>query len=826
MNNPMLKKMQPHFIAVIIFLVVSVLFCKPVLDGNVLQQGDIIGWKGMAQNSFEYKEKNGHFPLWNPNLFSGMPNYQVAMEGKSILFPVTNAILYTLPKPINFFFLACICFYILCIALRARPVVAIFGALAFAFVTYNPVIISAGHESKMWAIAFMPLALAGLIYTFEKKYWLGFTLTTVGAYMEVGVNHPQISFYFFLVAVAVTISYLVIWIRQKDWKHIIITGGIAAIAAFIGVAGNALTLLTTSEYTKYSIRGGKGISIDGDSVTTSKSKGLDTSYAFEYSLGKAEAMVMMMPDAFGGSSSEPPGEKSHVVEKLVLKGIPENEAMQLASDPRQLSRYWGGIGGVGTAGPPYLGVITCLLALIGFVLYKKPLRWGLLAVSVLAILMAWGKYLPGFNTFLFNNLPLYNKFRAPSMTMVITQFTLPIMAVLSLQYLFYRDKSRELLKADFKKVLYAVGGLFAFIGIMYIAMDYSYLHDKELIAVDWDRSGTGEIGRLIVSGLKADRRSMFGGQLLRAIGFAIPVLGLLYLYMRNLVKPIVAVIVIMLISSIDLFVIGKEYLNEDNYVPYESSDNNFVQSAADKKILEDKDPDFRVFNMLGNPYTESRTSYFHKSIGGYHPAKLSIYQDVIEKYLSGNLNKNVLNMLNMKYAIQQDPQTGEAVVVNNPEAFGSCWLVKNVKVVENRVEAIKAIGTTNLKDTAIVDRSFTKNVVQPQWDSASSIRMTKFDNDAIEYEADCNGPQFAVFSEVYYPAGWNAYIDGKKTGYCNANYVLRGLSIPTGKHSIKFIFEPSSVKKGRSVMSIASFVILLIFIGGLYMELRQKRKTT
>jgi hypothetical protein len=352
------------------------------------------------------------------------------------------------------------------------------------------------------------------------------------------------------------------------------------------------------------------------------------------------------------------------------------------------------------------------------------------------------------------------------------------------------------------------------------------LHDREIIAADWDRSGTGEIGRLIVSGLKADRRSMFGGQLLRAIGFAIPVLVLLYMYMKNLVKPIVAVIVIMLISSIDLFVIGKEYLNEDNYVPDESADNNFVQSAANKKILEDKDPDFRVFNMLGNPYTESRTSYFHKSIGGYHPAKLSIYQDVIEKYLSANLNRGVLNMLNMKYSIQQDPQTGEAVAVNNPDAFGSCWLVKNVKVVENRVEAIKALGTTNLKDTAIVDKSFAKNIVQPQWDSVSSVKMTKFENDAIEYEADCSGPQFAVFSEIYYPAGWNAYIDDKKTDYCNTNYILRGLSIPAGKHKIKFVFAPASVKKGRTMMSIASFVILLIFIGGLFMSWRQNRKTT
>jgi hypothetical protein len=352
MKNPLLKKVLPHLIAVVIFLIVSVFFCKPILDGNVLNQGDIVGWKGMAQNAFEYKKIHGHLPLWNPNLFSGMPNYQVTMEGKSILPVFTNALLFTLPKPINFFFLACICFYILSLALRARPVVAVFGALAFAFVTYNPIIISVGHESKMWAITFMPLLLAGLICTYEKKYWLGLALTSLGTYLEIAVNHPQINFYFFLVAVAVTLSYLVMWIRQKDWKHLGISFCITAIGAIAGLAGNALGLLTASEYTKFTMRGGKDLSIAGDTVVAAKTSGLDTSYAFEYSLGKAEATVILMPNAFGGSSDKRAGEKSHVVEKLTAKGIPENQAIQLAET--QLPRYWGGIDGVGTAGPPYL----------------------------------------------------------------------------------------------------------------------------------------------------------------------------------------------------------------------------------------------------------------------------------------------------------------------------------------------------------------------------------------------------------------------------------------------------------------------------------------
>ena len=823
MKNPLLKKILPHLIAVSVFLVVSILFCKPVLEGNVLNQHDIIGWKGMAQNAFEYKEKNGHFPLWNPNLFSGMPNYQVAMDGKSILSPFTNIVLNTLPKPINFFFLACLCFYILCLAFRAKHVVAVFGALAFAFATYNPVIISAGHESKMWAITFMPLALAGLIYTFEKKYWLGLALTSFGAYLEIAVIHPQINFYFFLVAAAVTISYLIKWIRQKDWKHIAWAGGITAIAAITAVAGNTLTLLTTSEYAKYTMRGGKDITIEGDKVTSAKTSGLDTSYAFQYSLGKAEATVILMPNAFGGNSGKVLDENSKVLDKLVRRGVPENNALQIVSS---LPKYWGGVE-PSTSGPPYIGVIVCLLALIGFVLYKNPLRWGLLAVSVLAILMAWGKYLPGFNTFLFNNLPLYNKFRAPSMAMIITQFTFPIMAVLGLQYLLYRDKSRELLKADFKKILYAFGGLTAILLIMYVVMDYSSGIDKLILGNKWDNSGTDETGRLIVSGLKADRKAMFGGQVLRALGFIILVIGVLYMYIRNIIKPLVVALLFLAISSMDLLIVGNEYLNGDQYVSQdEITSTNFTPSAIDQQILLDKDADFRVFNMAGDRYNESRTSYFHKSVGGYHPAKLRIYQDVIEKYLSDRPNPAIVNMLNTKYVIIQDPQSGQSQLIPNSDAFGPCWLVKNVKIVANRVDAILALGNTNLKDTAIIELAFSKNVIQPQRDSASFIRMTKYDNDAIEYEANCNGPQFAVFSEVYYPLGWNAYIDEKKSIYFNTNYILRGLSIPTGKHTVRFVFEPASVKKGKSISFIASIFIALFLAGGLFMAWKKSRKET
>ena len=831
MKNPLLKKILPHFIAVVIFLVVSALFCKPILDGNVLNQHDNIGWKGMAQNSFEYNEKNGHYPLWNPNLFSGMPNYQIAMQGKSVMPDMLKIFTLGTPKPINFFFLACICFYILCLILRVRPVIGMLAAIAYAFSTYNPVIIAAGHDTQMQATALMPLILAGLISIYEKKYWLGFALTTYGAYQQIGVNHLQVTYYFFLIAVLVTIAYLVKWIKEKDWKHIGMAGGITIVAALIGLAGNALILKTTSEYAKYTMRGGKDISIDGDSVKAASTKGLDTAYAFEYSLGKAESITFIMPNAFGGFSRNMTGEGSNVVKKLVNKGIPESNAEQVA---QSMPKYWGKLY---TSGPAYLGVIICLLGLIGFVIVKSPLKWALLSATVLGICMSWGKYFPGFNTFLFEHLPLYNKFRSPPFAQVIPQLTVGISAALAMQQLFFGPK---LQKADFRKVLYTVAGLFALLGIIYMMMEYSSPVDGQIAQSISEQAKNDDIGRSVIAGLKADRQAMFGGQLLRALGLSLLAIGTIFAYYKNKIKAIVAVSILFVISSLDIFIVSNSYFSNEKepylsekddrklFIPKDDYDAaNFKKSQIDDQILKDKDPNFRVFNMpgteTGGPFSESKTSYYHKSVGGYHPAKLRIYQDIIEKYLSaGRPNPSVLNMLNTKYIIVQDPQSGQPGLITNPDVLGNCWLVKNVQVVKDRVAAIQTIGNINLKDTAIVDESFNKLVVQPQWDSASTIRMTKFDNDTIEYEASCNGPQFAVFSEIYYPLGWNAYLDGKKTDYCNVNYILRGLSLPSGKHAVKFVFEPASVKSGTSIMFMASILILIILLGGLYMHFRKE----
>jgi len=358
-------------------------------------------------------------------------------------------------------------------------------------------------------------------------------------------------------------------------------------------------------------------------------------------------------------------------------------------------------------------------------------------------------------------------------------------------------------------------------------MDYSSWFDQRVVQMYTDpKSGNSEIARTILSGMKEDRRAMFGGQLLRTFAFAAGVIGVLYLYLRNVLKPILVIILFGLITIIDLLVVDKEYLNADNYAsPDEISSQNFTPTTIDKQISQDKDPDYRVFNSAPDWTSESRTSFFHNSIGGYHPAKLRIYQDLIDKYFSQGIDRNILNMLNVKYMIYTDPKTNQQQLEPNPYAYGPCWLVKNVKTVDGPADEIQDIGTTNLRDTAIVQRTFSNAIVQPQWDSVASIRLAHFDNDTMIYSFTGTKPQFAVFSEVYYPFGWNAYLDDKKVEYCKADYVLRGLSIPSGQHTVKFIFEPSTYKKAVSIAYISSFLILILLLGGLVMEWRGHRKS-
>lgn len=815
------KKLLPHVFAIGIFLIIALIYCKPALEGKVLQQSDIVHWKGMAQNAFEYKEAHGHFPFWNTHLFSGMPNYHVAMESKSYLIDFNRILSLSLPKPANFFFLACLCFYILCMSLEVNIMIAVLGSLAYAYCTFDPIIVSIGHDTQMMSIAYMPALLAGLVTLYKKKYIIGLMITTLFASIEIGANHPQINYYFIIIAGFMTVAFIVKWIKENRWKHMFIALGLAILGGLIGVGNSAISLLTTSEYAKYTMRGGKTLESSGTELRQVKTTGLDVDYALSYSIAKSEFLTFLMPNAFGGSSSESFDENSKVVTALTEENVPENNAIQIAS---QLPRYWGGIVPL-TAGPVYFGAIICILFIIGLVMVKEEHRWWILAATVFSLMMAWGSYFLGFNELLLKYLPLYNKFRAPSMALVIPQLLFPLMAVLCLQQIFFSKNSKQDLQQNFKKILYVTGGVFAVLILMYLFNDYSSANDQQIIKSFAGQTGNDELGRSVIKGMIEERKSMFGGGIFRALIFTGVTLGALFLYIKGILKPAIIVTAFILINTIDLFAIDTKYLNSDNYVDADTyQSGNFNPTAADIEILKDKDVHYRVYNLSPDRFQESLTAYYHRCIGGYHPAKLRIYQDLIENQLSKN-NMSVINMLDTRYfMIPSQQQQNQYTVQRNDSAMGACWFVKEVKFVNGPVEEMKALDHFDPAKTAFVDNSF-KSVVSPVAiaDSSAKITLTSYDNDDIKYTTISKSNQFAVFSEVYYPAGWNAYIDGKKAEYCKTNYVLRGLSVPAGNHSIEFKFEPSSYYTGQTIIYIANGLLWISIIASLYLWWRQQQ---
>jgi hypothetical protein len=830
MKNISWKKIVPHAIAIGIFLLVAVIYCRPALEGQVLQQSDVVHWKGMAQDAFSYKEKHGHYPLWNTHLFSGMPNYQVTMEGHNLI-PDFGAILTLwLPRPASFFFLACLCFYLLSMTYGVNIFVAVLGALGFAYATYDPLIITVGHETKMMAMAYMPGLLAGLLLLYNKKYGWGMIVTALFAIMEMGAGHPQVTFYLLIVAGIMTVFYIVKWIRAGEIRHMVIALCLALLGGLIGVGNSALTLLTTYEYTKYTIRGGKTTEVTGENgeVKQVKTTGLDQDYAFSYSLRNDETLVLMMPDAFGGMPRQA-DESSKVVSALVAKGIPETSASQLAAS---LPRYWGGILPY-TAGPPYTGALICFLAVIGFAVLRGADRWWIATATVLMIFIAWGSYFSSFNVLLFKYVPMFNKFRAPSMALILPQMLLPLLAVLGLQEMFFSEDAQAKLKKNFKIVLYSGGGLFVLALLVYLFSSYGGGFDDQIYQgySNPQQGGSAELGRMIIDAMKAERKAMFGAGLMHAFWLGAVALLAVFAYVRNWVKPVIIVVVLIIVNTADLLMVDTKFLNSESFQDAQTAQSDvFAPTPADQQIMQDTDPHYRVLNLAsGDPFTDAITSYHHRSMGGYHAAKLSIYQDVLSDAFSsgkGGINMGVLNMLDVRYLevpTQQQPGAGVSVQ-RNPDALGAAWFVKNIQFVNGASTALKALNGFNPKDTAIVESAEqTLAGGQPQYDSTASIKLDSYDNDAIKYTTNTHAPQFAVMSEVYYPAGWNAYLDGKKTQYVNADYILRGIAVPAGQHTLEFKFEPASYRNGQIIVYITNVLFWLSVIASIFAIMWKKQ---
>jgi hypothetical protein len=836
MNSTVLKKALPHVIAILVFLIVAVIFCRPALEGKVVFQSDMLQYKGMAQQSFEYKEKHGHFPLWSESSFSGMPAYTIAMDHSAIyLGPVVSILSLGLPQPINFFFVACVCFYILMLVLRVNPWIGVLAALAYAYSTYDPVIVVTGHVTKMQAIAYAPGIFAGLFLLFQRKYIWGTVLMMLFFALQLSTNHLQIVYYTLLSLGVLTLFYIVYAFTQGQGKDAALAIVLACFAGLVGFGTSTLGNLPVQEYSKETMRGGRTELTNSSSKLESKS-GLSKDYAFGWSYGIGETMTLVVPNVYGGGSGgKEIGDNSKFAEQLTQEfSVPEETGLQYANG----SAYWGAQ--PFTSGPVYLGAIICFLAILGLVFVKGWQKWALLSIAVLGIVLSWGKNFSGLNYFLFDHFPFYNKFRAPAMALVIPQLVVPVLAALGLNELISSRQPRMEIWKGFRKAAYITGGMLVILIGFYFMADYSGARDSQLkeqfVQNKMQQLSQGKqagadvqqqavaTGNTLIKALQADRQSLYGSDLLRTILLIVAAAVLLGLYLKDKIKEFILLAGLIILSSYDLLAVGARYLSADNYSDAADFEANLSPSPADLQIKNDPDKNFRVFDESSqSPFEDAKTSYHHNSLGGYSPAKLGLYQDLIENQLSkGNLK--VFNMLNAKYFIQRNPQNGQPQAALNSAAFGPCWLVKAIHYVKDGNEEMKALDSINVRDTAIVQQQFASKIkFMPVADSTAAIKLTENDNDKLTYAFNAATNQFAVFSEIYYDKGWDVFLDGNKADYCRVDYVLRGMAVPAGKHTIVFRFEPKSFATGNAISTWSSLILYLLLIGAIVMEFRKKK---
>lgn len=824
MKQLTLKSIIPHLIAIGIFLVVSVLYCKPILQGKVLQQSDVVQWKGMAQDALKSKETTGTLPYWTNGMFAGMPAYQITgiIPFAFSLGQLDALFQMGLPEPMGYFFLACLAFYFLSQVLGVHFIIGIVGALGYGFATYNPIIAIVGHITKLHAIAYMPFFIGALLLVYERKFLLGLILLAIASTELFGCNHLQIAYYTFIITGFISLYYLIIWIKAKTYKSILQCFVGAAIVILLGILSNAPMLFSTYNYGKASIRGGSVLAkADGTKAT----EGLSKAYALDYSMLKPEPLVLLFPNIYGGGSDpnniDPAGSKA--IE--ALQSMPQEIAQQLQG---YIRFYWGGIGY--TAGPPYIGFLFGLLALIGFGFKNIRHRFWMGGAIILSLLLSYGLYFESFNVFMLDHLPFYNKFRAPSMIMVIPTLLLGMMALLSAQEIAtkFADNKESFLQ-KIKPALLITAGLFLVAFYFYATQDFKSTGEAELmkqvqqIPDPNQRAAFEAPVASLVDGLAADRQAMFSSDLLKSLGLAALLFVAIFLYYKKFLSLHIFVIAIGFVALFDLFKVDLQYFNESNFSEAVEAEANFNPTPTDAAILKDTNY-YRVLDLRGGINgafnSGALNSYFHHSVGGYHPAKLSIYQDLIENQWYNFPNcMPTANMLNTKYFIQGDLSKD---TIANPDALGNAWFVERVSLQPDAAAVMKAITSFDPGVLAVAEKQNWKLDTAYAKDSLANIKLVRKQNDQMEYASNSSTKQLAVFSEIYYTFGWKAFIDDKETPIYKCNYVLRTIEIPAGAHKVIFKFEPTEVILANKLGLVAVSLVWLLAIGSIILYVKSK----
>lgn len=804
--NFQFKRFLPHFLVVIGFIVVSLLYFSPVLSGKMIYQNDIKLYEGMAKQQKDHRLATGEETYWTNSSYGGMPTYQMGAKFPHDYMDKLDRLIRFLPRPADYLFLYLLSFYILMLVMRVPWKYAVIGALAFGLSTYLIIIIGVGHNAKAHAIAYFPLVLSGIILTFQKRYIWGFILTAVAMGLEVQANHYQMTYYLGLSVIVLGIAYLIDAYKKKELPHFFKCVGILLIAVTLGLATNATTLLSTAEYAKTSIRGEK-LLVDPTAIGGDKSDGLDYEYITEYSYGKLESLNLLIPKLMGAGRISDLGNDSAFYKKLLQLGVSPGEAKYYTNRPL----YWGEQPFV--EAPPYLGITVVFLALLGLLLVKGRLRWWLLGGIILSLLLSWGKNFEGLTRFFIEYIPFYNKFRAVSSIQAILEFLVPIAAVFGL-YHFFNDRLDT--KERLKKLLITSGILGGLCLLLYLFG--GSLFDLRSSAEEEMAINQGEI----LDAIKEDRLTVLKNDSLRSLLFIIGVGSILWLTFKKKVTENIAIVVIGVFILIDLVGVDRRSVNEDNFVSEREYRQSFETTPADEQILKD-DGYFRVLDNYRG-FNNSHTSYFFNSLNGYSAVRPQRMEDIYDKIITGKIG--VLNMLNVKYIIQDNE--GNMFANRNPYANGPAWFVDEIQLLPDYNSIYDALDIVDTKKIALVRDVYKEELhgFAPKKDSLASVRVIKTTPNYMEYETTNSSDGFVVFSEAYYKNGWIATIDGAETPILEADYMLRGLRVPKGTHTIQFTFDPPIVKKGGMIMLISSVLLLLFAIGGLYMNFKNRDQHT
>ena len=842
------KKFLPHLIAIIVFYIITIGYFSPIfMDGMALPQGDMMSVEGMTKEVIDFQKETGEYSGWMNSMFSGMPTETLYGDPG---FNIFHQLTYFLRGGLDYnhagvLFSYLIGFYIFMLCIGASPWLSILGALAFSLASYNIIIIEAGHVTKGYAMAYVAPMIGGILLTFRKKYLLGGIITLLFVGMEIASSHIQITYYAMLAVAVLGIAYFFHYLlKEKDMLSFGKAAGVLILAAGLAVLPNLGNLLPTYEYSKDTMRGGSELTIVPKSKAnedkTPHDAGLEIDYAYSWSYGKMETFTLLVPNMYGGG---------HVI--LDKSDETFQELKEEGYGSTYLPTYWGDQ--PFTSGPVYAGAIVVFLFILGLFVVKGPEKWFVVGAIAISFILAWGRHFEVVNEFLFYNLPFYNKFRTPSMALTIAGVAMPILGMLALKNIFQNDISKE----KIWKFTWISGAISA--GLCVLVMIFGFTasftgvgdggYQNQLTSAGF---GADQIDS-IMGILKGYRKSMLMEDAFRSIVFIGLALGVLWLFLKEKVKNSYYIIGgLALLILIDMWSVDRRYLNSDNFQAERKVKNHHKKTEVDKMILQDKEINYRVLNLAGNTFNESNTSYFHKSIGGYSPAKLRRYQDLIDFYLSPELvmpkvgakvmaeqsgstlpdpkELNVVNMLNAKYFILQVGE-GRSFPFVNSSAFGNAWFVENVKFVENPDQEILALKDANLRETAIVDVRF-KELLQNKTftkDTNSVIKNTKCVPNRVEYEVTVSSEQLVVFSEVFYDkGGWRAYLDGKEVPHFRANYILRAMVVPAGSHKIEFVYTPFTRIFANRVSAGASLVVMLIIlaaIGGTYLRKRKSKIT-